>query len=83
MFVPLPISLKRQKSFFLAIHLFLKKILFLRVEMTAFIHSLVLASFWWHFCIFGIMRPKSRQYQIAKMQKLRHLWSLMMTTFES
>ena len=39
-------------------------------------------AFWhfWHFCI---MRPKRRHHERTKMPKPRHLWSLMMSTFES
>ena len=36
----------------------------------------------WHFGHFGIMRPKSRHHERAKMPKPRHLWSLMLSTFE-
>ena len=41
-------------------------------NMPAFIHFMVLASFWafWHF---GIMRPKSRHHERAKEPKQRHL----------
>ena len=37
----------------------------------------------WHFWHLGIMRPKSRHHARAKMPKQRHLWFLMMSTFES
>ena len=58
------------------------------IQILAFIHFLVwhlFLAFWhfWHFGHFGIMRPKSRHHERAKMPKPRHLWSLMMSTFES
>ena len=39
--------------------------------------------FFGHFWHFGIMRLKSRHHERAKMPKPKHLWSLMMSTFES
>ena len=48
-----------------------------------FWHLFLASWHFWHFGHFGIMRPKSRHHERAKMPKPRHLWSLMMSTFES
>ena len=53
----------------------------------AFIHKFF--WFWhfflafWYFWHVDIRRPKSKPHERAKMPKPRHLWSLMMSTFES
>ena len=57
---------------------------FSRLSFIFWFWHLFLASWhFWHFGHFGILRPKSRHHEWAKMPKLRHLWSLMMCTFES